>query len=159
MLIIINIIINWTEPNSIQVNSTHLNSAHLSSTQLSSTLLDSTAQQLISTQQLNSTKLNSTHELNWTELNWTTQLNWINYPPKTGCGCLRGEVIENGLTRNSLTLWAVPVRTCTYICMHGRRCTFWVTFIVQLRKATTTTTIQSTEIAQLNTPTFLRKGC
>ena len=42
MLIIINIIINWTEPNSIQVklNSSQLNSSQLHSAQLNSTGLD-----------------------------------------------------------------------------------------------------------------------
>ena len=29
-------------------------------------------------------------------------------PPKMEFGCLHGEVIENGRTRNHLTLWTVP---------------------------------------------------
>ena len=42
-------------------------------------------------------------------------------PPKTECGCLHGGVLENGRTRNPLTLWILLV--CTYMCW----CTYWVT--------------------------------
>ena len=37
-------------------------------------------------------------------------------PPKTECGCLRGVVIENGYTRNPLTLRTIPVLVHMYTC-------------------------------------------
>ena len=37
-------------------------------------------------------------------------------PPKTECGCLHGGIkIENGRTRNPLTLWTVHVRVWVHI--------------------------------------------
>ena len=36
-------------------------------------------------------------------------------PPKMQCGCLHGGAIENGRTRNPLTLWTAPVRVWVHI--------------------------------------------
>ena len=47
------------------------------------------------------------------QLRNTTTTTWI--PPKMERGCLHGGVIENGRTRNSLTLCSVPVQVWVHI--------------------------------------------
>ena len=61
------------------------------------------------------------------------------------CGCLHGGVIENGCSRNPLTLCSVPVLVHVHV---------WVHILgdpqsVQLRKATTTTKSRSSGCTQL----------
>ena len=57
------------------------------------------------------------------------------YPPKMECGCLHGDLIENGRACNPLTLCSVPVLVHVQVLVHipGDR--------VQLRNATTTTCV------------------
>ena len=52
---------------------------------------------------------------------------YIASPSKMECGCLHGGVLENGCTRNPLTLWTVPVHK---LYMYGCGRTYRVTLRV-----------------------------